>query len=223
MSLTDVVFVLRGPSEKVQFSMTPEEIEINDEARDTVVSLLDADYASRSGKGLTTYSWSGMLPGRGRQNFGYVKSHIWEPPEDIRKTLRRWVRNKAVVNFEVEGTHIRNDVRVVSFTSRHSGGLDDIRYSISLREHRKLEVHRKHKKKKGKKRDGSSHGKKGDKPSRDGDRRTYVATQGDTLQTVARRFLGSTTMWRDIYALNSSVVGTDPDALLPGTELVIPS
>lgn len=221
---TTIVVTLRAGDRRVRFSMTPEELSIGDEGRDSSLSGLDDDFELRTGRGLSTYSWSGMLPGRGRRAAAYVNEDHWQPPEDIRDLLREWTREKHVVRFDVSGARISNDVRVASFESRHSGGLGDIFYSITLREHRDLEVSRHGRKKKGKrKRKGSPDGKKGEDRGGDGRHKTYTVKAGDTLQKIARRFLGSASKWRDIYEANRKKIGPNPDDLKVGLVLTIPN
>ncbi|UFQ20099.1 MULTISPECIES: LysM peptidoglycan-binding domain-containing protein [Streptomyces] len=53
------------------------------------------------------------------------------------------------------------------------------------------------------------------------DRRVHVVRSGDTLSSVARQY-GVAGGWQALYKANQDVVGTDPDRLGVGTELVIP-
>lgn len=57
----------------------------------------------------------------------------------------------------------------------------------------------------------------------------YVVSPGDTLWAIARRDLGPgasptsvEARWREIYRANLTVVGSNPDLILPGTPLVLP-
>jgi len=49
---------------------------------------------------------------------------------------------------------------------------------------------------------------------------TYVVGYGDTLSDIALRFYGSSDYWDEILAANPQV--PSPEALMPGTELVLP-
>jgi nucleoid-associated protein YgaU len=51
---------------------------------------------------------------------------------------------------------------------------------------------------------------------------TYVVEEGDTLYEIARRQLGKSSRWGEIFELNRDVLGDKLDALSPGTELVLP-
>lgn len=52
--------------------------------------------------------------------------------------------------------------------------------------------------------------------------RAYTVEDGDTLFEIARRELGKTSRWAEIYDLNHDVLGNDFDYLRPGLELILP-
>ncbi|MFF1557999.1 LysM peptidoglycan-binding domain-containing protein [Streptomyces sp. NPDC058279] len=53
--------------------------------------------------------------------------------------------------------------------------------------------------------------------------RTYIVKTGDSLSAIARRELGNEGRWRELYAMNKSVVGPNPDMIRPGMVLMLPS
>jgi nucleoid-associated protein YgaU len=54
------------------------------------------------------------------------------------------------------------------------------------------------------------------------DGQQHVVSDGDTLYDVARRRLGNTKRWAEIYELNRDAIGAPGDRLEPGTRLVLP-
>ncbi|MCW2756548.1 MAG: hypothetical protein JWO46_294 [Nocardioidaceae bacterium] len=52
---------------------------------------------------------------------------------------------------------------------------------------------------------------------------TVVVRPGDCLWSIARDRLGDADAWRAIHALNADVIGPDPDLLLPGVRLRLPT
>ncbi|MGW7100145.1 LysM peptidoglycan-binding domain-containing protein [Streptomyces sp. NPDC054838] len=52
--------------------------------------------------------------------------------------------------------------------------------------------------------------------------RTYIVKAGDSLSAIARRELGNEGRWRELYAMNKSVVGPNPDLIRPGMVLMLP-
>lgn len=53
--------------------------------------------------------------------------------------------------------------------------------------------------------------------------RVHVVVVNDTLSKLAKRYLGNASLWTVIYAANKAVIGSNPDLIYPGQELVIPS
>ncbi|MBT2466328.1 LysM peptidoglycan-binding domain-containing protein [Streptomyces sp. ISL-66] len=53
--------------------------------------------------------------------------------------------------------------------------------------------------------------------------RTYTVRPGDSLSAIARRELGNEGRWRELYAMNKGVVGSNPDMIHPGMKLTLPS
>jgi nucleoid-associated protein YgaU len=51
---------------------------------------------------------------------------------------------------------------------------------------------------------------------------TYVVKPGDTLYGIAQGLLGTGTRWREIFELNKTVIGNNPDNLRPGQRLSLP-
>jgi nucleoid-associated protein YgaU len=52
--------------------------------------------------------------------------------------------------------------------------------------------------------------------------RIYIVQSGDTLSSIAREKLGDANRWPEIFALNRDVI-SNPDRILPGQVLVLPS
>jgi nucleoid-associated protein YgaU len=54
--------------------------------------------------------------------------------------------------------------------------------------------------------------------------RAYVVQPGDSLSAIARRELGSSARWREIYAIpsNRALIGDDPGRIRPGQRLFMP-
>ncbi|MGW6686482.1 LysM peptidoglycan-binding domain-containing protein [Streptomyces sp. NPDC054961] len=53
--------------------------------------------------------------------------------------------------------------------------------------------------------------------------RTCTVRPGDSLSEIARRELGNEARWRELYAINRGVIGSNPDVLHPGTRLTLPN
>ena len=51
---------------------------------------------------------------------------------------------------------------------------------------------------------------------------TYVVKDGDTLYEIARRQLGRSSRWAEVYELNRDAIGEATDRLEPGIRLALP-
>ncbi|MET9884534.1 LysM peptidoglycan-binding domain-containing protein [Streptomyces sp. NPDC006430] len=60
------------------------------------------------------------------------------------------------------------------------------------------------------------------KPMPTAKKRTYTVRAGDSLSAIARRELGNEARWRELYAMNKGVVGSNPDLIRPGQVLTLP-
>ncbi|MFJ5806928.1 LysM peptidoglycan-binding domain-containing protein [Streptomyces sp. NBC_01426] len=54
-------------------------------------------------------------------------------------------------------------------------------------------------------------------------KRMYTVKSGDSLSAIARRELGNEARWRELYAMNRGVVGSNPDLIHPGMVLTLPN
>ncbi|MER6387734.1 LysM domain-containing protein [Streptomyces sp. NPDC001523] len=61
------------------------------------------------------------------------------------------------------------------------------------------------------------------KPAPVAKKRTYTVKSGDSLSAIARRELGNEARWRELYAMNRGVVGSNPDLIHPGMVLTLPN
>jgi hypothetical protein len=52
---------------------------------------------------------------------------------------------------------------------------------------------------------------------------TIKVVKGDTLGALADRYLGNKERWKELYQINRDVIGSNPDLILPGQELRLPS
>lgn len=218
---------IKGDKREVVISQNPDELNIGGAARTTTFDSFKETSEQPTGPGVTTYSWDGVLPGRSRRRAPYLSARDWEPPREVRDTLDDWRRSGREVTLSISELGIRDRVFVASFTHAYGGGHGDIRYSLELREYVELGVKRK-KKRRGRDNNNGGGGREGR------GRKTYTVRKGDTLQKIAKRFLGSVTRWREIWAIDANkrairkgankphLDGDGSRELKQGIELVIP-
>lgn len=51
---------------------------------------------------------------------------------------------------------------------------------------------------------------------------TYTVKSGDWLSTIARVQMGAANKWKELYAANKTVIGSNPNRIFPGQRLAIP-
>ena len=52
--------------------------------------------------------------------------------------------------------------------------------------------------------------------------RKHIVQAGESLSLIAKHYYGDVHRWKEIYEANKAVVGSNPDLIKPGQELVIP-
>jgi len=53
-------------------------------------------------------------------------------------------------------------------------------------------------------------------------KRTYKVKSGDSFYKIAKEQLGNAERWKELLALNKTLVNGDPSSLQPGQTLVLP-
>jgi hypothetical protein len=53
--------------------------------------------------------------------------------------------------------------------------------------------------------------------------KTYTVVKGDCLWNITKKYTGSGSNWKELYNLNTSVIGSNPNLIYPGQILTLPS
>ena len=53
--------------------------------------------------------------------------------------------------------------------------------------------------------------------------KTYTVVSGDCLWNITKKFTGSGSDWRELYELNTDVIGSNPNLIYPGQVLTLPT
>ncbi|GEO26224.1 hypothetical protein AAC03nite_20090 [Alicyclobacillus acidoterrestris] len=212
-------FCLAQGSTRYYFPMNPEQIQVQIGPKvetHTIISL--GDVSAPRGRQLRVYSWQGILPGAGRKNQPYVKH--WTDPQTFHGLLRDWANSGTSLQLIITGTGINITVFISQYTPSWSGGMGDISYSIEFTERRQIIVNTSSSSSSSTTSSTSSKTTSRPKPQTP---QTYTVVKGDTLWTIAKKFSGSGANENDLYALNKSVIGADPDLIKPGMVLRLPA
>ncbi|SFA83303.1 LysM domain-containing protein [Cohnella sp. OV330] len=194
-------FILKDASGKniFQFPVNPEEVSIRREKQLETVNILslgEVDVAQE--EKLKEISFSSFFPAD-------------KDPIGSMNLLTSYMVSKQPVHFMITEA----GVNILGYISSHSTSLrggepGDIYFDIAIRTWREPKVRTK-----------ASSGatvRTDMKPVP----KTYTVRQGDTLYAIAKRELGSSARWNEIYAKNKALIGSDPNLIQPGQKLVMP-
>ncbi|MFD2330382.1 LysM peptidoglycan-binding domain-containing protein [Cohnella sp. GCM10020058] len=194
-------FILKDASAKniFHFPVNPEEVSIRREKQLETVNILslgEVDMAQE--EKLKEISFSSFFPAD-------------KDPIGSMNLLTSYMVSKQPVHFMITEA----GVNILGYISSHSTSLrggepGDIYFDIAIRTWREPKVRTKA---------ASGATVRTDmKPVP----KTYVVRQGDTLYAIAKRELGSSARWNEVYAKNKALIGSDPNLILPGQKLVMP-
>ena len=223
----DIYVKERDGSREIRVPWLPEEIEY--ESGGMTAASYDimnrGEVAVPTGTGLAAVSWTSQFPGAYRTD-NSMQRGTWQDPKTYHNILLDWLEKGTALNILVTGYPINLDVHLESYTAKPVGGFGDLEYDISFIEDRDILIT-----------------KTQDSNSQQTKRTTakttsYTIKKGDTLWSIAQRFLGSGAKWSTIYNANKEIIestakkrwkvaGINRDSqnghwIFPGTVITIP-
>lgn len=157
----------------------------------------------------------------------YITRPAWRPPEDIKAQLERWhdtqpkrppLRPLELVLYSAGFPRLYKPVYIDSLDLHWRGAWGDLECEISLTEWRSPIV--------GLDTDEdtdeaaeTAEGVPEDEPPVPW---SITVQPGDSLWALAKLHLGDGARYPEIYALNSDIIGPDPNLIHPGQELLMP-
>ena len=175
-----------------------------------------------TGSGLKEYSWESTFPGKNRTDTSMLRGE-WKDPKVYHEILEDWKAKGTLLTILVTGYPINTDVYLDDYNGEATGAFGDIDYDISLIEARDITI-------------TSTKVPEPVRPTATGQK--YTIKSGDTLWSIAKRFLGSGTKWKTIYDANKEIIestakarwkaaGINRDSqnghwIFPGTVITIP-
>lgn len=212
---------LRDPASgaALQFPVNPPRIQVKGEAdieTVTIARLGEVDWHAGNKRAVLT--WESFLPRL--YDPSYCRYQQVPDPVDARDRLTAWrvagtVLRLIVTQEDVSGRRrdiLNAPVRIASFNPEHRGGEPgDIYFDITLRQYREVKIR--------------TTAEAGTAPARLDLKPVpgrYTVQTGDTLWLIAKQQLGSGERWREIYALNTDLIGPDPGVITVGMTLAMP-
>jgi hypothetical protein len=174
-------------------------------------------------RGLRTVSFSSFFPKR--YNPSYCEFRGIKNPQRYVKQIEQMM-NGGIVKLIITGTAINFPCRISSFEWGEDDGTGDIRFSITLKEHRKIatsqssvvaesQVTTQTTSEDTSAKDTAKREDTREKP------KTYTVKRGDCLSSIARKLTGSSD-WHALYEQNKGIIGSNPNLIKDGTVLTIP-
>lgn len=207
--------------------LAPESVKFKAEGKFITYNIIGAgEVKIPDGERLTKFSWKGRLPGKSMRNTSMVRGIKWRSPEEIQRLWNDWKAKGKKLRLLVTGTMINHDVYLDSYTV-DSSKLDTVEYNITFSVAKDIIVQTTDElnitNTKDKNEDATTKPRVSSSQSAEAaKKKTYTVVYGDCLWNIAKKFLGNGSRWQEIYNLNKSVIGSNPNVLRVGQKLTIP-
>ena len=176
---------------------------------------------------LSTYSWTGTFFGH---NLPFAKPHLYLPPKEMVTRIEQWRRNHTELILMLTETPVNADVYLESFDYTPTGGVGNIDYSIEFVEARSVTVNTAQEAATTSSALSSNTASNTrpvtavtDTTIASEQTRTYTVKSGDCLWNIAKQYLGKGSRYQEIYELNKSVIGANPNLIYPGQVYTLPA
>ncbi len=195
-----------GSPRQVMIPWLPEEIKFeSNETRFASYDILDkGEIKIPSGANIHSYSWEGVLPGEGHKNTSLQRGE-WQDPKKIQSMWSFWRENGTPLRLLIIGTPVNHDVYLEDYDVTYTGAFGDYEYSISFIEARDIAIRNKLAASTS---FSGTPGAFGSRPENQSSVTHYTSVKGDTLWSIAHRFLGDGSRWPEIYNNNQWVIET---------------
>lgn len=227
----DIYIKEREGSREIRVPWLPEQIQY--ESGGLTVASYDimnrGEVAVPTGSGLAAVSWSSEFPGEYRTDHSMTRGE-WQDPKVYHNILLDWLAKGTPLNLMVTGYPINLDVHLEDYKATAAGGFGDLAYDINFIEDRDIILNATKEKT-----NSNTTSTKRSTPNTT----SYTIKQGDTLWSIAQRFLGSGARWKEIYDANKEIIestakkrwkaaGINRDSqnghwIFPGTVIAIPA
>ncbi|RKN86033.1 LysM peptidoglycan-binding domain-containing protein [Paenibacillus ginsengarvi] len=202
--------------QKLWFPVNPSEINIRrDRSLETfqIINLGEVDFPY--GEKIKEISFSSFFPAESDPS--YCRYETIPDPQQTMNLINTWMSDRQPLRLMITPT----EVNVLVIISSHNSSFranepGDVYFDLTFRTWREYRIRTIEELSGG----GTATEARPDlKPVP----KTYTVQSGDSLWAIAKLNLGSGSRWRDIYEMNTSVIGPNPDRILSGQELVMPS
>lgn len=175
----------KGKNQKIIIPIIPEVISFSQEARFSEYEILNfGQIVKPSGKNLFDLSWESFFPGEARKGMKIIHGK-WTDPASLDSMMKYWLKSGTNLNVCITGTKINVDVFISEYSSEIKY-LTDYYYTIGFKERETITVSTKKRKTDTKKK--------------------VTVKKDDTLQSLAKKYLGSKNKYKQLYNANKKLI-----------------
>lgn len=225
----DLYMTEKDTGTKVALALLPDSVKTKTTANTISYNFISVgEVKMPNGQKLRQYSWSGTFPGQSWSNYPFIKKQHYRTPKEMINIIETWRQKGTRIVLMLTETTINVEVYLSSFNYTWKGGAGDVEYDITFIEAKDVVVYTITEAKTTPSAQSSnvSHGTRPaastDTNTNTEQTKTYTVKKGDCLWNIAQKYLGNGARYTEIYALNKSVIGSNPNLIYAGQVLVLP-
>ena len=193
---------ITGGGREIRIPGMPEEIEF--ESGGTKLAEYDVldkgEVVVPNGKNLRTYSWTCLFPGEDRANYPFMRGE-WQPPIKYQTILSFWKAEGTKLHLIITGTPINADVYLSDYEVGYGGGMGDFECKMKFIDAEDITITSANTTAVNENTNNET------KRSEDvSSTKSHTVVSGDTLWSIAEKYLGSGAKWTEIYEKNKEII-----------------
>lgn len=212
---------------RIALPLPPEAVKCKAEGKFITYNIIDiGEVKLPNGEKLTKFSWSGRLPGESMKDMRMVSAGDWRSPKEIQSIFSVWRNRGKKLRLLITGTTINHDVYLDNYTVDNSK-LDSVEYSIAFSVAKDIKVYTTAELNIATTQQAAKttndRAAPADATTDPAQKTTYTVKSGDSLWAIAKKLLGNGARYNEIYELNKSIIGSNPNLIYPGQTFTIPA
>lgn len=173
--------------------VTPESYNVSTSQNNQTVNIISlGDLNLMGNKGLKELSFSSFFPAN-KVHGGYAAQAAFKEPFSLCNRLINWKNGKKIVRVIITGTNINTEYLINEFSYEQKDATGDIYYSIALSEYVRPKVTLKV---------GNVVTLASNRGKKESGEQFYTVKKGDTLKSIAKAKLGSSSKFKKLAQLN---------------------
>lgn len=212
---------------RIALPLPPESVKCKAETKFITYNIIDVgEVKLPNGEKLVKFSWNGRLPGATMKHMRMVSAADWRSPKEIQGIWSMWRNRGKKLRLLITGTTINHDVYLENYSVDNSR-LDTVEYSIAFTVAKDIKVYTTAElniedtaqvPQTTNDRPASS-----EAAAEPPQKTTYTVKPGDSLWAISKKLLGSGARYNELYELNKSIIGSNPNLIYPGQTFTIPA